>query len=339
MDNQNNLENQTPNTEPTVTPVTETPVEPQVVQAVEPTVTSTIDPSVIPQSQPVVSSSSKIPPFIFVILIIVAALCGAGIWFFNSGNKQSNNTNNSSANTNTNETTTTTTKTVITKPCNIEREHIHLNDLSKDELKQLNIQYTLGMVRTYTNSDIKSIIFAGKEYDYKEVLSYLTDYTKMTNFISNNTNYTEFDREIKTDLTPDRVAYYSAHTNQKYSGYVTQRYYVLGDGEQIPEYNKKYAKRYIEVDFEFDRDKIKSIGDNSYLVDSSDYGTSHGDHDYIEFSVSGLDLYKDINEDYGFVLNDGRYVHMLDNTDPLGADKWNITRNIYVTNYDVKWKE
>ena len=227
------------------------------------------------------------------------------------------------------------------KVCNIERDHIHIEDLSKEELDELNITYSLGMVRTFTDSKIKAIVFNGKEYDYKEVVAALTNYDKMTNFIAQNTDFLKFsgwmdgaseeDYYVIKDLTPDKIAYYMSYAPWNNHEYTYEKFYIVGEGESINEENPRYAStdRYIEVSWEFPRSSLTEHNSRYYTIDTSYYGKSHEDHDYILFSTDGLDYgSKSINEDFGFILEDGRYVHSLAiNT----YDDWYLVDHIYVT--------
>ena len=189
------------------------------------------------------------------------------------------------------------------KVCNIERDHIHIEDLSKEELNELNIQYTLGMVRTFTDSKIKSIVFNGKEYDYKEIIECLTDYDKMTNFIAQNADYEK--------MTKEDVANLMSYSEYK-ENYLSHAFSLTDKNDPTK------ASASITVSWEFP----KNIKEGQY-VDPIYYGQSHDDKDYIMFSAPD-----DINEDFGFILEDGRYVHALAiNT----YDKWYLVSYIYVT--------
>ena len=87
--------------------------------------------------------------------------------------------------------------------CQIEDEHIHISDLTDEELKNLNIQlYKTDGIRLYTDTKIKSIIYNGKTYDYQELVAMTSDFDKFVDFAYDNTDYyrdgTRMNNEKKT---------------------------------------------------------------------------------------------------------------------------------------------
>lgn len=332
-----------PAVEPTpvepVPPVEQTtPAEPiQPVETTQPAVTSVkeaiaqpiestpVDNKLVESATSKSNNKSCIVPVIL-ILLFLGLLVGGGIGgFVLYRNFQGSGGGSSSSSGNKKD------EPIEPPKCNIDREHIHLSDLSDEDLEKIKISYSLGMLRTYTDSDIKSIVFNGKEYDYKEVVAALTDFDKVTTMIAqeNSSIHSPID---KMNISKDDAIYYLTYVHgTSVSETIKQTFYVVGKNDKITD-EKTYSKRFIEVSWAWDYGKkITTKVDGKEFADSSYYGQHYRDHDYIKFSVDRVELY-DVTEDYGFVLNDGRYVHMLRDIDGLGYKKWNLTKNIYVTN-------
>ena len=236
------------------------------------------------------------------------------------------------------------TKT-ISEICHIEREHIHLMDLSKEEQKNLNISIWISNISLFTNSEIKSIVFNGKEYDYQDVLTYLTDYKRMTSFVASNTTFYnakkvkngKYQNYIKTNYTASDVAYFEAFLSSKSDTYNSVKYYTPTTNELIDyERESATAKRYIQVSWEFPKKALTAYNKGLYyLADTSYYGKSHSSNDNITFSVDGLRNNIDYDEEFGFVLKDGRFVHMIDSYE----GNLLLTKNIIVNNYAAQWED
>ena len=332
--------------EPVAPVETVEPIEPiQPIESTQPAVTSVKDAIAQPiettpvDNKPVESTTNKsnnkscIVPVIL-ILLFLGLLVGGGVGgFLLYKNNQGSSGGSSSSSSNKKD------ESIEPPKCNIDREHIHLSDLSDEDRKKIKISYSLGMLRTYTDSDIKSIIFNGKEYDYKEVVAALTDFNKMADMIAQEDGIVEYESWnnhyvtylYKRKPTVDEIKYVTTYIDRSYSDQVKTTFYIVGKGDKVEE-GTKYTKRNIEVRWTWPyKTKVYTDNGDYRVADPSYYGKEHSSNDYIHFSVDKVELY-DVTEDFGFVLNDGRYVHMLGDTDGLGYKKWNLTKNIYVTN-------
>ena len=232
----------------------------------------------------------------------------------------------------------------VSKPCHINRDHIHLADLNEKDQHNLYISTWAGNINLYINSNVKSIVFNGNEYDFNDIVSYLMDYNKMSEFIANNTSFYnavnikngKYHQYIKTDYKASDVASFESFITNKDNTYNSVKYYVVST-DDIVNYQKESdtAKRYIEVSWAFPKKALTKKNELSYIVDSKYYGKSHTSNDRIVFSVDGLRNNKDYDEDFGLILNDGRFVHAINKNE----DGWFLTKNIIIENYKVEWEE
>ena len=279
---------------------------------------------------------------IFIAPILVAALLSTGIIITfgyiaknNATKKKDDNNIVDNANENSKK---------ITGVCHLEGEHIHLTDLDLEEQHKYNISVFVGSVNLYTNSKIKAIVFNGEEYDYQEVVSYLTDYKKMASFIASNTSFYnaqkikngKYQSYIKNNITASDVSNFQAFISNKTDTYNRVKYYVIADDIIDFESESQTAKRYIEVSWAFPKKALTEHNKGLYYTaDTSYYGKSHISNDYISFSVDGLKNNVNYNEKFGFILDDGRFVHMIDTYD----GEWVLKKNIVIDNYKVEWED
>lgn len=290
------------------------------------------NPSPMPSSAPVapVSAPSKnnkrniiiIGAIVALIAIIVAVVLVA----MNNSNKTEVSGNSASGS----ETQSSKTEDF---DCPVAGDHIHLFDLTKEDLGEYKIFHSLGMLYLYNDSKIKAIRFNGKDYDYETVVSWLTDLDALSEFLAEEAysvsvaNYdsgkkkTEYKYDFDAELVSQIIRTLSS---SRLEGYTSHRFNILAPGEKpVKETNLKHQ---IVVSVAFD---YKKVGYDEYVLAEDMYGIEDGEKEYVEFTanVSGADR----SEDFGLVMEDGTYVHLIGKIESMG-NAIVPEMNVYVRN-------
>lgn len=348
MPQANNIVESAPVAEPT--PVMEpTPVTPNVEEAKpmadiiglspEPTVNQApivepapvVEPTGNTESTPA-GGSKKNMKFLIIVVIIILLIAG-GCAIYLGGKDKHKPTPKTPSNNQSSQTTTDDNKKEEVK-CGLEGDHIHLSDLTEEERDEIGIRASLGMASVYKNSKIKSFVYNGETYDYKEIVESLTNFDTMTKFVSKVAATPEHGIYKDQPLTPEIVAYYATRALD-YQSFSNSYFNVLTKEEK--DAGKKSGSRHLEVYWTYPKGNYPKT-DKYYTLNSADYGkySEGSDKDAIVFYFANHGYGAGaIKENCGFILEDGRFVHILYfNSNVL--QQYTLIRYIYVHNGDYK---
>lgn len=295
------------------------------------------NPSPMPSSAPVapVSAPSKNNKrniiIIGAIVALIAIIVAVVLVVVNSSNKTEVSGNSAS------DSETQSSKTEDFD-CPVAGDHIHLFDLTKEDMNEYKISYSTGMVSLYNDSKIKAIRFNGKDYDYETVVSWLTDLDALSEFLAEeaySVNFANYDSgeykgtDYRYDLDEELISYIIRYIRKtSYSDEYTFHVFNMKTEGEAPAKDTNLLHQ-IEVSVEFDRKS--DFGKNFHVLDEDLYGIKGGEHDYIKF-ISNSKA-SDYSDDFGLVFEDGTYLHFIGKIKSMG-DMITSQMNIYVHNSD-----